>query len=129
MITAVGYIPTPAGDTALEAAIERAALNGSALHLINVVRGDRPGDLRHASDAQLADAAKRANARGVTVTHARTHVETGDQLVESLLTAVDASNAQVLVIGGRRERGRPAHMLGMTLQHIVADSPCCVLVV
>ncbi len=129
MTIAVGYIPTPAGKRALEEAIDRAAQTSRKLTIINVERGDRPGDLRHASDEQLAEALESARSTKVEATIVTVSATDGDDFVDCFLTAVRDVEPELLVIGSRRDSSVPPHMAGLTMQHIVADAPCSVLVV
>lgn len=129
MSIAVGYIPTEAGERALTAALDRAARDHTSLTIINIERLDRPGDRRHASAAQLATALERARALQVKAISLTRHTRDGDDFVDTFLDAVHEQCPELLVIGTRTDAELPAHMRSHTIQHIVADSPCSVLIV
>lgn len=126
----VGYVPTKAGIEALAVAIERAATQGSSLAIVNIVRQDRLGDVRHADENQLREAEKKAQDAGIKeVTAYSIEAVDGEDLVPVLLSEVARQNVNLLVIGVRDNAQIPAHLLGSTIQEIVADAPCNVLVV
>lgn len=126
----VGFIPTKAGQGALELAIRRAVLQGSSLAIVNIVRQDRLGDVRHASAEQLEAAAAQAQAAGIKEVMAYSvEAADGGELVPVLLSEVARQNVNLLVIGVRNNSQIPAHLLGSTIEQIVADAPCNVLVV
>lgn len=130
MTTLVGYIPTPAGEAALTAAIDRAAHAGSPLIVLNIVRDSAPEDVRHATAANLEFAAQSARRAGVRDISTRTvHIGEDTDIAETLIAAAEEFNADTIVIGARREHGEHIYMLGVTTQGIVATAGINVLVV
>jgi nucleotide-binding universal stress UspA family protein len=49
MTIVVGYVPTPEGEAALNAAVAEARLRDQPLHVVNSSRGDALADSRFAS--------------------------------------------------------------------------------
>ena len=126
---AVGYIPTVSGEAALDEAMMRAERDGCAVHVINVVRDDRPHDVRHASAQQVRELHERARERALEFTFSQVRTHDGASFPSTFLNAVRASGANLLIVGSRRDTSHvPAHLRGLTLQHIIADAPCSVLV-
>lgn len=126
----VAYIPTPKGEVALDAAIERAVQFDVALHLVNVVRDSVESDPRHASAEQLAYAEQTARRAGVHDVSSRTrHIEEGDEVADAIITEVEQTGADTLVLGARYGGANDPRYLGNTIQTVIADSPADVLVV
>ena len=82
----VGYVPTPEGEAALEAAAAEAALRGASVLLLNTSRGDAYIDSRYANEEELDAAEARLRERGVEVTIQQA-VGTGDVATELLRAA------------------------------------------
>lgn len=127
MTVVVGFIPTPIGFAALDAAREEAELRGGPLVVLNVVREGDEDDPRHAGPDQLDQAQERLHRAGVRVEVRQVRAE--HDIVSELLAAVTAERAELLVIGIRREREVARHLIGTTAQKLLLDCPCDVLVV
>jgi nucleotide-binding universal stress UspA family protein len=54
---------------------------------------------------------------------------TDEDIADVLLTTAETENAELLVLGIRRRRDIARHLLGVTTQRLLLDSPCEVLVV
>lgn len=123
----VGYVPTPEGEAALEAAAIEAVLRSASIVLVNTTRGDAYVDERYANQAELDAAEARLRERGVGVA-IRHGVGSGDIAAELLSAAVD-ENAALIVIGLRRRTPVGKLILGSTAQRVLLESPIPVLAV
>lgn len=126
----VAYIPTSEGEAALDAAIERAVQFDTALSLVNVVRDSVESDPRHASAEQLSYAEQTARRAGVRDVDSRTrHIDEGDEIADAIITEVEKTGAETLVLGARFGGAHDPRYLGNTIQTVIADSPADVLIV
>lgn len=123
----VGYVPTPEGEAALEAAATEAVLRRAAVVLLNTSRGDAYVDARYANQTELDAAEARLREQGVEVT-IRQAVGTGD-VANELLSAAAEDDVQLIVIGLRRRTPVGKLILGSTAQRVLLESPVPVLAV
>jgi nucleotide-binding universal stress UspA family protein len=123
----VGFIPTEVGFIALDAALEEAQLRGAPLIVVNVVREGAEGDPRFADEGQLVAAHEHLRRAQVRVDIRQE--STDEDIADVLLTTAETENAELLVLGIRRRRDIARHLLGVTTQRLLLDSPCEVLVV
>lgn len=127
MTVVVGFIPTPVGFAALDAAREEAERRGGPLIVVNVVREGDEGDPRHADEQQFEIAHERTRRAGVRVDVRQERAE--HDIAEALERVVREEDADLLVIGIRREREVARHLIGTTAQKLLLAVPCDVLVV
>lgn len=127
MAVVVGFIPTPVGFEALDAALAEATQRGGPLIVVNVIRPGDEADPRHAHPGDLDAAADRL--RGAPVRVDIRQEQAQHDISEVLLDLVETERAELLVLGIRRGRDLGAHLLGITLQKILLSVPCDVLVV
>ncbi len=123
----VGYVPTPEGEAALEAAAAEAELRGASVLLLNTSRGDAYIDSRYANQEELDTAEARLRERGVEVTIQQA-VGTGDVATE-LLRAAEHNDVKLIVLGLRRRSPVGKLILGSTAQRVLLESPVPVLAV
>lgn len=123
----VGYVPTPEGEAALDAAAAEAELRGAGVLLLNTSRGDSYIDSRYANQAELDTAEARLRERGVEVTIQQA-VGTGDVATE-LLRAAEHNDVKLIVLGLRRRSPVGKLILGSTAQRVLLESPVPVLAV
>jgi nucleotide-binding universal stress UspA family protein len=123
----VGYVPTPEGEAALEAAAAEAELRGASVLLLNTSRGDAYIDSRYANQAELDAAEARLRERGVEVTIQQA-VGTGD-VAHELLRAAEQNDVTLIVLGLRRRSPVGKLILGSTAQRVLLESPVPVLAV
>jgi nucleotide-binding universal stress UspA family protein len=123
----VGYVPTPEGEAALEAAAAEAELRGASVLLLNTSRGDSYVDTRYANQAELDAAEARLRERGVEVTIQQA-VGTGD-VAHELLRAAEENEVTLIVLGLRRRSPVGKLILGSTAQRVLLESPVPVLAV
>lgn len=127
MSVVVGFIPTEVGQAALLAAREQAELRGAPLVVVNVQLTEAPDDPRNAapSDLEAAQDLLRDAAVRVEVLQEEAH----EDIADTLLDVTARKDAELLVLGNRHgpSVGRP--LLGLTLQRLLLDAECEVLVV
>jgi nucleotide-binding universal stress UspA family protein len=127
MTIVVGYVPTPEGEAALDAAIAEARLRDQPLHVINSSRGDAYIDDRFASKEALDGVRARLNASGI-VYEVEQEVR-GRDAAEEVVDAASRLTASLLVIGMRRRTPTGKLITGSSAQRILLDAPCPVLAV
>jgi nucleotide-binding universal stress UspA family protein len=123
----VGYIPTPEGEAAVDAAAAEAGLRGASVVLVNTTRGDAYVDERYANQDELDAAEARLRAQGVEVTVR--HGVGGDDIAAELLRAAEDEQADLIVIGLRRRTPVGKLILGSTAQRVLLESAIPVLAV
>lgn len=123
----VGYIPTPQGTAALDAAIQLATTDRARVTVVNTGRAGNYADALFATaedidaiDAELAKAGLDHEVRQPTEGHAAS---------EAILLAADEVGADLIVIGIRRRSPVGKVVMGSTAQNILLDATCAVLAV
>ena len=127
MTIVVGYVPTPEGEAALDAAITEARLRDQPLHVVNSSRGDVLQDPRFASEGSLDEVRSRLDAAGV-VYEIEQQVR-GHEASDELVAAADRVGASLIVIGLRRRSATGKLITGSQAQRILLDAECPVLAV
>ncbi|ATG54016.1 universal stress protein [Brachybacterium ginsengisoli] len=127
MAVVVGFIPTEVGFKALAAAREEAEQRGGPLIVVNVLRDGVGEDPRHANEQQLEIA--RDQLRRATVRVEFRQETTEDDIADILLDVVEAEDAELLVLGVRRQQDLARHLLGLTVQKLLLSAGSEVLVV
>ena len=123
----VGYIPTPEGGAALDAATSLAREGGSHLTVVNTGRDGNYADPSFATaedidtiDLQLGNA---------DIAHEVRQPTAGRSAAEEILAAVTELDADLVVIGVRRRSPVGKLITGSTAQQVLLDAPCAVLAV
>ncbi|GGB76998.1 universal stress protein UspA [Knoellia flava TL1] len=127
MTIVVGYIPSPQGLAAVDAAIEEAERRSDRLVVVNSgVLGDYSGpsfadpkDL-DALDAQLSE-------KGID--HEVRQSTRGLAPAEEILSVAAEVNADLIVIGVRKRSPLGKVVTGSTAQQVLLDAACAVLAV
>lgn len=127
MSVLVGYIPTEDGERAIRAGIEWALAHERPLTLLNLVQ-DGFADPRFASDEQLAAAAESVRRAGAEAAVEQRSIRPGTPYGQALLDAAAELSPELLVIAVRRNREFAPHLLGTTVQQLLVDAPCELLV-
>ena len=123
----VGYVPTPEGEAALEAAGAEAVLRGASILLLNTSRGDAFADARYANSAELAAAEAKLREQGVEVTIQQ--ALGGGDVAGELLKAASEQEVGLIVLGLRRRSPVGKLILGSTAQRVLLEAPVPVLAV
>ncbi|MDN5821513.1 MAG: universal stress protein [Brachybacterium sp.] len=122
-----GLKPPEGGLQALAAAREEAEQRGGPLIVVNVLREGISEDPRHANDQHREIA--RDHLRGASVRVEFRQESTEDDIADVLLDVVEAEDAELLVLGVRRQQDLSRHLLGLTVQKLLLSSNSEVLVV
>lgn len=112
----VGYTPDRYGSAALEHAIAEASLRGVSLLVVNASRGDALADPSFAPSGELRDLDEYLADSGVEYTVQQT---VGTDVADTLLEAMDADDADLLVIGIRHRTPVGKLLLGSTAQRLL----------
>ncbi|MBI4941223.1 MAG: universal stress protein [Actinobacteria bacterium] len=127
MTVVVGFVPTPEGWAAIEAATDAARVAADRLVVVNTSRGDAYADPRYAQEHHLAELRGRLDAAGVpyeVVQRMR-----GRDGAEEVLAAAEEHAAGLVVIGLRHRTPVGKLLLGSTAQRILLEADCPVLAV
>ena len=127
MTIVVGYISSPQGEAALEAAIAEARSHDSPLVVLNVSRGEALVEPKRLYDEAAAELDKRLDDSGVQYT-LRREVRP-EPSAENILDIVTEIRPQLLVIGLRKRSVTGKLLFGSTAQRLLLDAPCPVLAV
>ncbi len=126
MSVLVGFIPTPEGRAALQAAITETRLRGTTLVVLNASTGDSLVDRRHANTDTMAEIDEELAAAGVphTVEH-----RSGRDPVEEIVDMAGQDDVELVVIGLRRRSPVGKLVMGSAAQRILLDVDCPVLAI
>ncbi|MGX9901761.1 universal stress protein [Arthrobacter sp. SA17] len=123
----VGYVPTPEGAAALEAAIAEARKNKTLLVIINSSRGDALVDKRYAQVEDIASIEERLKKEGIE--HIIQQPVRGNDAATEVLQAAEQHRADLVVIGLRRRTPVGKLIMGSTSQQILLEADCPILAV
>jgi nucleotide-binding universal stress UspA family protein len=129
MSIVVGYVPTPEGRAALEAAAAEAALRGVSLTVVRTQsRGHEFGpEEGERFDSDLAEALKTLGDHELAH-EVRAPVGSADPS-ENLIAVAEEVQAPLIVIGLRRRSKVGKLFLGSHAQRVLLDASCPVLAV
>jgi nucleotide-binding universal stress UspA family protein len=119
---AVGYVASQEGRAALAAAIEEAALRGTALQILGPVPGEASAD----ADSEILAAIAAAAAAGV---HASLRSHQGTDAADLMIDASYEADVELIVIGVRRRSPVGKLFLGSTAQRVILEAGCPVTAV
>jgi nucleotide-binding universal stress UspA family protein len=125
MTILVGYIPTPEGLAAVEAATQEASLRNSKLIVINSSPGTSRMDVHLVDDHALKKLEADLTEAGVDV-EIRQLIR-GHDAAEEILDAAQQDAAELIVIGLRHRTAVGKLLLGSTAQRILLHATCPVL--
>ncbi|MBC2931770.1 universal stress protein [Nocardioides sp. zg-1228] len=127
MTIVIGYVPTPAGEAALEAGLEEATVHGDEVVILNSPRRRTTVDGELIDEATADELVARATAAGVT---ARVdHSDHGDDIVETFSRVAEAASARLVVIGLRRRSPVGKLVTGSDAQRLLLDLDVPILAV
>jgi nucleotide-binding universal stress UspA family protein len=125
----VGYLPTPPGEAALEAAVEEAELRGGELVVLHSSRGGSSETLDEVN--AIRDARERIEAdlkrRGVAFRFRE--YAAGRAPSEDIIAVAEEEGAGLIVIGLRKRTMTGKMLLGSNAHDILMQAPCPVLAV
>lgn len=122
----VGYLATPEGRAALDAAVEEARRRSVAVVVVLSVRPDETAERR--AEVEQALARVREDLSGLGVEHDVRLLDGGD-VADDLISTAEAVSAQLVVLGLRRRSPVGKLILGSNAQRVLFDAPCPVLTV
>jgi nucleotide-binding universal stress UspA family protein len=129
MPVVVGYIPTPEGHAALDAAEDEARRRRISLVVVHSSRGgaDEDPEQIHAVRDNLEATRRRLTGEGLTVDIRA--LALGREPVDDVLAVAAEVQADVIVIGLDRRSPVGKLILGSNSQHILLTADCPVLAV
>ncbi|WKG01265.1 universal stress protein [Mycolicibacterium sp. HK-90] len=122
----IGYTADAFGAAAIEHGIAEAKLRGTGLLVINSTSGEAYVDARFARSGQIHDVEERLRECGVPFELRR---PVGVDAATELLDAMDATDAELLVIGIRHRSPVGKLLLGSVSQQLLLECPKPVLAV
>lgn len=127
MSVLIGYVPTPVGDAALDAAIGEAHRRETLLLVVNHTSGAGEDDPSYADN----DATRRLRQKldGADVAYTMWHSVSPQDPAEEIVTRASERSVELIVIGLRRRSPVGKLLLGSTAQQILLDATCPVLAV
>lgn len=126
-VVVVGYLPTPEGLAAYEAALAWALRDEAKIVVVNT---GHHGDYSHGSFASPHDLdAITAELSATGLPHDVQQPVDGRSAADALLRACAEERADLLVIGIRRRSPVGKALTGSTAQHVLLDASCPVLAV
>ena len=123
----IGYVPTPVGEAALEAALAEATARGDEVVILNSPRRRSTVDGEYVDSTAADELVARATAVGVTARVDQT--DHGDDIVETFRTVVAATSARLVVIGMRRRSPVGKLVTGSDAQRLLLDLDVPILAV
>ena len=130
MSIVVGFLPTPEGMAALDAARREASARSAQLVIVNVAF-PRHG-LHHQEQEEANNAALEkleAELRSAGTSYQLVHPVGDYDPAEEILKAAEGSGVELIVLGLRRRTPVGKMLLGSTAQRVLLQSDCPVLAV
>ncbi|MGV0814677.1 universal stress protein [Mycolicibacterium boenickei] len=122
----IGYTADAFGAAAIEHGVAEAVLRGTSLLVINSTSGEAYVDARFARSGQVHDVEERLRESGVPF---ELRQPVGVDAATELLDAMDAPDAELLVIGIRHRSPVGKLLLGSVSQQLLLECPKPVLAV
>ena len=125
----VGYLKSPEGQAALDAAIAECRLRDGELVVVHSMRGGQRDEAEQAVSYREEMEAIEARLSGEGVPHRSRELVQGQSPAEDLLQAAKEEDAGLIVIGLRRRTPVGKLLLGSNAQDILLKADCPVLAV
>ncbi|MBF0687030.1 MAG: universal stress protein [Cellulomonas sp.] len=122
----VGYLATPEGRAALDAAVEEARRRSVRVVVVLSVRRDETPERRAEVEQALARVHEELQAHDVE--HEVRLLDGGD-VADDLISTAEEVGAPLVVLGLRRRSPVGKLILGSNAQRVLFDAPCAVLTV
>ncbi|UXA16201.1 universal stress protein [Mycobacterium sp. SMC-4] len=122
----IGYTADRFGHAALEHGIAEARLRDTSLLVINATSGDAYVDTRFAAEAEVHDVEARLAECGIDFKLVQ---PVGVDAADELLSAMERSDAELLVVGIRNRNPVGKLLLGSVAQQLILECPKPVLAV
>ena len=122
----VGYLATPEGHAALDAAVEEARQRAVAVVVFLSVRRDETPERRAELEQALGEVRAELDAKGV---QHDVRLLAGGDVADDLISTAEEVGAQLVVLGLRRRSPVGKLILGSNAQRVLFDAPCPVLTV
>jgi nucleotide-binding universal stress UspA family protein len=119
MTILIGYVPTPAGEAALDHGLTEAARRGEDVVVVNSPRRGTTVDARLVDDAGARELVSRAAARGVTATVDQ--ADHGADIVDTFGSLVERTGAELVVIGLRHRTPVGKLVMGSSAQRLLLE--------
>ena len=130
MSIVVGFLPTPEGAAALDAARREAGARGTQLVVVNVAfprHGLHHQEQEDANNAALEDLEAELRAAGTA--YSLVHPVGDFDPAEEILAAAAGPEVELVVLGLRRRTPVGKMLLGSTAQRVLLQADCPVLAV
>jgi nucleotide-binding universal stress UspA family protein len=125
----LGYLDTPTGDAALEAAIEECDRRRARLSVVTSNRGAGTDETELLPDQESALERVSADLESRGIAHEVHHLVRGKSPAEDLSEHAEEIGASLIVIGYRRRTPTGKFLLGSDSRDVLLSSPCSVLCV
>jgi nucleotide-binding universal stress UspA family protein len=129
MSVVVGFIPTPEGHAAVDAALQEARRRGTSLVVVHSGRGGPDEELDDVVALRESLAALERRVAGDGVPVEIRDLVLGHEPVEDILSVAKEAAAELIVIGLRRRSAVGKLLLGSNAQQILLSADCPVLAV
>ncbi|SFK02150.1 universal stress protein [Cellulomonas sp. KH9] len=122
----VGYLATPEGHAALDAAVTEAQRRSLTVVVVLSARPDETPERRAETEQALVRVREELDAIGVA--HDVRLLDGGD-VADDLISTAEEVGAELVVLGLRRRSPVGKLILGSNAQRVLFDAPCPVLTV
>jgi len=122
----VGYLATPEGHAALDAAIDEAKRRSVSVVVVLSARPDESEERREQAERDLARVRDELDAAGVAHD---VRLLAGGDAADDLISTAEQVGAELVVLGLRRRSPVGKLILGSNAQRVLFDAPCAVLTV
>lgn len=125
----VGYLKSPEGEAALDAAVAEARLRDAEVIVVHSMRGGTRDEVEQAGTYREELEAIDRRLAGEGVAHRSRELVLGNSPAEDLLQVAKEESADLIVIGLRRRSPVGKLLLGSNAQDILLQADCAVLAV
>jgi nucleotide-binding universal stress UspA family protein len=129
MTIVVGFIPTAEGRAALARGIEEARLRQAKLVVVHSTKGGPAFGPDEALTTRLEMDQVRQELSGSGVDHDVRELIVGNEPTDDLVSVIEETGAELLVIGLRRRSAVGKFVMGSNAQRILLEVDCPVLAV